>query len=89
MIALTDPQLLALRFLADRTCASPAELGAAIGGTRAMKAQGLGRLGGTMGTRLVRLKLAEHASWDRGGFPGYRINAAGRAAIARAEGREP
>lgn len=42
---------------------------------RAMKAQGLGRLGGGMGARLVKLGLAGHAG------RGYVLTSAGRRAL--------
>ena len=79
---LTEPQRKALAYMAERAWASPADLGEAIGGTARMKAQGLGRLGGTMGTRLVRLGLARHASRERSGYSAYAITQAGREALA-------
>jgi hypothetical protein len=74
----TTPQMKALSYLAGVEFATPSELGMAIGGTRSNKAQGLGRLGGAMGARLVQKGWAHHASWQRNGFPAYAITAAGR-----------
>ena len=78
---MTEPQIKALRYLATVQYATPADLGQAIGGTRRGYAQGLGRLGGAMGSRLVKMKLAVDASRERDGFPAYAINAAGIAAL--------
>ena len=79
--ALTEPQRRALRYLAGRSYATPAEIGEAMGGTRSGKAQGLGRLGGAMAARLIKRGLAYDASGSRGGFPAYSITRAGREAV--------
>ena len=78
---MTEPQIKALRYLATVQFATPADLGQAMGGTRRGYAQGLGRMGGSMGSRLVKMKLALDASRERHGFPAYAISAAGRAAL--------
>jgi hypothetical protein len=75
---LTEPQIKALRYLATVGYAAPNEIGQAIGGTRSGKAQGLGRLGGAIAHRLIKLDLAVDQSWRRGGFPAYAITQAGR-----------
>lgn len=84
MSDLTKRQIVALKLLAGRRYATPADIGDAltVGRIRPLKAQGAGRLGGTMGTRLVRLGLAEHANSLRNGFPAYAISAKGRLALA-------
>ena len=103
---LTQPQRRALQYLAAERggrdgLTSPAELGYGMqpgpvaGMGRALKPQGAGRLGGTMGARLVRMGLAEHI-WDgqhylrgrkvmRACGSGYRINEAGMHALKRCE----
>jgi predicted transcriptional regulator with HTH domain len=57
---------------------TPADIGAAMGGTLTMKAQGLGRMGGRRAKRLIGMGLVEDCSVMRGGFPAYRITALGR-----------
>ncbi len=80
--SLTGPQRRALAALPVSPGAlSPAELGAAMGGTRSNRAQGLGRLGGTMGSRLERLGLANGRA-DPAGFPAYRLTEFGERVLA-------
>lgn len=79
---LTEPQAKALRYLAEHPICSPADLGQGMGGTRTGKAQGLGRLGGGMAARLIKMGLVYDASHSRGGFPAYSISAAGRSALS-------
>lgn len=76
---LTEPQKKALQYLASVPWAAPSEIGQAMiaDGAR-MKAQGMGRLGGTMATRLMKRGLVFPADSQRSGFPAYRISAAGR-----------
>lgn len=67
---------------------APAELGERVGGTARMKAQGLGRLGGTIAWRLMRLKLAYMG--ERRNGPGYTVTEFGlrvRAALEQMEGQ--
>jgi len=87
-VKLTKAQMTALAALA-RSWKTPAGLGEAItGGLQRsgypMKPQGLGRIGGAMGTRLMRKGLAQfhHKRWPTGGLyiAGYEITDAGRAA---------
>lgn len=82
---LTGPQIKALRYLGTVNFATPAQIGEAMGGTRRGVAQGLGRLGGAMGTRLVRMGLARDASRDNHGYAAYAITSGGR---LRVEGTE-
>ena len=81
---MTDPQRRALAYLAAHDIVTPASLGEGMGGTRRGGAQGLGRLGGAMGARLVKMGLAHNESRHRGGFPAYSISPAGRQALAAA-----
>lgn len=89
-VRLTNAQRTALRFLASRPNASPAELGYALteGRKYPMVPQGAGRLGGTMAWRLIKVGLAESAALLRGGFPAYAITPAGRTALSRTEAPE-
>jgi hypothetical protein len=57
--------------------ATPAEIGAAMGGTVTGKPQGLGRMGGRRAKRLIEKGLVEDCSFMRGGFPAYRVTALG------------
>lgn len=89
---LTVPQIIALLYLRKHTgkksgninpIVYPAELGDAIcrgQSKRELKPQGAGRLGGSMGYRLVKAGLALHS---RG--CGYVISEKGAEALARAE----
>jgi hypothetical protein len=78
---LTPGQIKALRYLAslppDRS-AAPNEIGQAMGGTKSGKAQGLGRMGGAMAHRLIKMHLVVDMSPRRGGFPAYAITHEGR-----------
>jgi predicted transcriptional regulator with HTH domain len=70
------------------TYATPAEIGRAMGGTVRGSAQGLGRMGGRKAKRLREMGMVEDVSWQRGGFPAYRITSLGRqevGAISRTE----
>lgn len=82
---LTAQQRAALKFLAGVRFAAPSAIGQAMeearGSTRIRTQQGLGRIGGGMASRLVKMGLAAHDNHARQGFPAYSINAAGRAAI--------
>ncbi len=80
---LTEPQRKALTFLASVTCASPAAIGYAMTPARKhpLKAQGAGRLGGTMAARLMRNGLVCNASYMNSGFAAYAITAKGRQAL--------
>ena len=79
---LTEAQVRVLRVLAGAPYLSPAEIGWSL--SPKLKAQGAGRLGGTMGWRLVAKGMAAHhhvGRWSRG----YHITPAGRAALAEME----
>lgn len=82
---MTEPQKIALKFLAGRPYATPSEIGEAMlrdrKFQRARTAQGLGRIGGAMGSRLTAFGWAADASNRRGGFPAYRITEVGRTAL--------
>jgi hypothetical protein len=80
--SLTVPQRRALQYLASVPRATPSQLGEGMGGTRSGKAQGLGRLGGTMARRLMSLGMAVDSSRLNSGFPAYAISHDGRLAIA-------
>lgn len=84
----TKPQWRALKCLGAQRFATPQEIGYAmtVGRSPPLKPQGAGRLGGTMGSRLVRMELASHYS-GHGGFPAYAITAAGRAKLREGETR--
>lgn len=79
----TESQRRALAFLATVEYATPADIGYAVtpGRVPPLQPQGAGRIGGAMGSRLVRMGLANNASRQRGGFSAYAINRAGRAAL--------
>lgn len=89
MANLTEAQRCALEFLRDRSIpAAPSEIGEALRsrpGDRRKHGkgagQGLGRTGGAMAHRLIKAGYVADASRERGGFPAYRITAAGRAAL--------
>ena len=78
---MTEPQRKALEFLATVKFATPADIGEAMGGTRTMRAQGLGRLGGRMAKTLMDKGWAVGMSWYHDGFPAYGITAKGRNAL--------
>ncbi len=76
-----------LRRTQTRGIAAPNEIGYAMDdGTfkhgYGLQSQGAGRLGGRMAAMLIKDGLVDDASSLRGGFPGYRINSNGLAAIA-------
>lgn len=86
---LTVSQFKALRVLSLHDYLTSASLGMEMtngvkrdGGP--MKAQGLGRLGGTMGTRLVLMGLAWN-SHRAGGYPAYEISSKGRRVLEEEE----
>jgi hypothetical protein len=83
---MTEPQRRALTYLASVEMASPAALGQGMGGTRRGNAQGLGRLGGAMGSRLVKLGWARDLSHKCHGFPAYGISSLGRRALEENRG---
>lgn len=82
---LTKPQKLALSFLATVDYAAPARIGQAMITERyrgqGHSAQGLGRVGGTMASRLVKMGMARDRSREFDYFPRYSITDAGRAAL--------
>lgn len=87
-VILTEPQLLALWCIelacAQRGYSTPAEIGQAMckgESLRGRSAQGLGRQGGVMASRLRRRGLVDDRSAEHHGFPAYGITAAGRAAL--------
>lgn len=86
---MTKSQLAALGFLATVEFATPSAIGQAMGGSKSNKAQGLGRMGGTMAHRLMKLGLVSDSSWHRGGFPSYSITHVGRRALMEARATEP
>jgi hypothetical protein len=72
----------------DPAWITAADLGERMGGTARMKAQGLGRLGGTMAWRLMRKGLA--ALVPMRGTSGYRLTPLGlqvRAIIEKEDGK--
>lgn len=79
---MTDPQRRALTLLSSKPFASPAELGAVISDRPHLTAQGAGRIGGSMAARLIKLGWAVSCSWERGGFPAYRITRDGQEALS-------
>lgn len=89
MSALTEPQYRALRHLASVNWCSPSSLGEAMSDRKHLRTQGAGRLGGTMGTRLCKMGLAQRQKmrWRDGELydAGYAITESGRHAIARHE----
>lgn len=88
-MSLTDPQRRALTYVTEHPGASPAMVGWAISDREpALKAQGAGRLGGTMLWRLRKLGLvsASLRDMDRRGrcfSGGWRVTHAGRIALAQ------
>ena len=87
---LTEPQRCALKALAKATYLSPGEIGYALteGRKPPLRSQGAGRLGGTMGNRLVKMGLAKHYKSQFAGktwYRGYSINALGRSALRDAD----
>lgn len=84
---LTEAQRRALRHLASVNWCSPASLGEAMSDQERLKAQGAGRIGGSMGGRLVKMGLAARhlEPWPGHGMcaAGYEITTAGRAALER------
>lgn len=84
--ALTAAQRRALRHLESVNWCTPASLGQALSDRDHLKAQGAGRIGGAMGSHLVRLGLADRhrIPWKGGALyaAGYHITPAGRTALA-------
>ena len=86
-VKLTKPQQLALAYLASVDWSTPADLGYAMAGDieHPMRAQGAGRVGGCMGTRLSKMGLAgrHYREWPGKGryAAGYEITQSGRAAL--------
>jgi hypothetical protein len=86
-VKLTEPQRRALSYLATVADASPARIGEAMyhdGWLRLeqnLSAQGCGRVGGTMATRLVKMGLVRDVSLKNGGWPAYAISPEGRKAL--------
>jgi hypothetical protein len=82
---MTPTERKALTFLATVHFATPAQIGQAVGGTKRGRAQGLGRLGGRVGSRLCKAGLAWDAKRQNSGYPAYMINGNGRHELAKAE----
>lgn len=82
---MTEPQRLALAAMIAVPYLTPAEIGYAISpdrpGGRVLKAQGAGRIGGSMASRLIKFGWAENCSHLHMGFPAYRITDVGRIAF--------
>ena len=78
---LTETEAKVLRFLSGKDWVVPSEIGAAMGGTKSGKAQGLGRMGAFYARRLMRRGFVVDCSGLRGGFPAYGITGAGLTAL--------
>jgi hypothetical protein len=81
---ITATQRKALEHLDLVEYATPAEIGHTLGSTKTGSAQGAGRLGASVLSRLLKSGLAENCSFLRHGFPAYRITGAGRDVVRQA-----
>lgn len=86
-MTLSKPRVRALRLLSAWVFCTPSQIGWAMTQDRrgrALKAQGAGRVGGSMAAQLIKAGLVENASHLRGGYAAYSITPAGRRALADA-----
>jgi hypothetical protein len=93
-IKLTEPQRRALEYLNSVTNATPSRIGEAMyhegwrRRERHLSAQGCGRVGGTMATRLVKMGLVRDLAMKNDGWSLYEISQRGRELIWRLRSKQ-